>query len=82
MVIFVTKNSNASKLITELYFIVTGNQQAYQLTSPNRIDIILLGDFNQHDELWGGDNVSPARKGEAEPLIFMINDLGFRSLLP
>ncbi|EAQ84331.1 predicted protein [Chaetomium globosum CBS 148.51] len=30
----------------------------------NRTDIILAGDFNRHDQLWGGDDVSPLRQVE------------------
>jgi hypothetical protein len=26
-----------------------------------RIDIVLAGDFNRYDQLWGGDDVSPLR---------------------
>lgn len=47
-----------------------------------RTDVILVGDFNRHDELWGGSDVSPDRQGEAEPIIDLMNKHGLCSLLP
>jgi exonuclease III len=47
-----------------------------------RTDAILVGDFNRHDELWGGSDVSPDRQGEAEPIIDLMNKHGLCSLLP
>lgn len=32
-----------------------------------RLDIVVAGDFNRHDQLWGGDEVLPSRQGEADP---------------
>lgn len=34
-----------------------------------RVDVILAGDFNRHDQLWGGDDVSQNRQGEADPIV-------------
>jgi exonuclease III len=31
-----------------------------------RTDIVLAGDLNRHDQLWGGDDISAARQGEAD----------------
>jgi hypothetical protein len=47
-----------------------------------RMDIIIVGDFNRHDYLWGGNDVSQARQGEADGLVDLMNDLSLRSLLP
>lgn len=47
---------------------------------PNGLEIVLAGDFNQHDTLWGGDNVT--RQGEAESLVQYIADHSLSSLLP
>lgn len=33
------------------------------------VDVVLVGDFNRHDQLWGGDDVSSERQGEADPII-------------
>ena len=46
------------------------------------IDIILSGDFNRHDALWGGDHINPNRQGEAAPILDMMNELRLSSLLP
>lgn len=46
------------------------------------VDVILAGDFNQHDQLWGGDDVPLARQGEAEPIIDPMNELRLCSLFP
>jgi hypothetical protein len=37
-------------------------------------DSIAVGDFNRHDQLWGGDEVSLGRQGEADPIIDLMND--------
>lgn len=47
-----------------------------------RIEIILAGDFNRHDALWGGDDINPHRQGEADPILWMMEDLRLASLLP
>ena len=47
-----------------------------------RVDAIFAGDFNRHDQLWGGDNVSQDRQGEADPIIDLMSDYALRSLLP
>jgi hypothetical protein len=39
-----------------------------------RVNIVLAGDFNRHDQLWGGDNISLQRQGEADPIIDLMND--------
>jgi endonuclease/exonuclease/phosphatase family metal-dependent hydrolase len=43
---------------------------------------MLVGDFNRHDQLWGGDEVSADRQGEADPIIELMSDHGLCSLLP
>ncbi|XP_044717879.1 endonuclease-reverse transcriptase domain-containing protein [Hirsutella rhossiliensis] len=40
------------------------------------------GDFNRHDLLWGGDEVSASRQGEGQPIIDLMDDFGLSSLLP
>ncbi len=47
-----------------------------------RVDVVLAGDFNRHDQLWGGEDVSRERQGEADPIIDLMSDYGLRSLLP
>ncbi|CEJ62807.1 Putative Remark: Mars [Penicillium brasilianum] len=45
------------------------------------LEIIIVGDFNRHDQLWGGDDVSLARQGEADPVIDFMNEFALSSLL-
>ncbi|KAK1506604.1 hypothetical protein CABS01_16887 [Colletotrichum abscissum] len=47
-----------------------------------RVDVVLVGDFNCHDYLWGGDDVSEGRQGEADPIIELMSEYSLRSLLP
>jgi exonuclease III len=47
-----------------------------------RLDIVMAGDFNQHDQLWGGQDVSWQRQGEANPIVDFIGDYSLQSLLP
>ena len=46
------------------------------------VDVVLAGDFNRHDQLWGGDDVSPLRQGEADEVIGLMNEFSLSSLLP
>src|SRR6201996_1768857 len=45
------------------------------------VDVVITGDFNRHDQLWGGEDVSLERQGEADPIIDLMNELGLSSLL-
>jgi hypothetical protein len=46
------------------------------------IDILMVGDFNRHDQLWGGNQVATQpRQGEAEPIVLLMADWGLTSLL-
>ncbi|KAL3713494.1 hypothetical protein TMatcc_002197 [Talaromyces marneffei ATCC 18224] len=47
-----------------------------------RTDVLIVGDFNRHDQLWGGDQISPARQGEAEVLVDYMTEHSLQSLLP
>lgn len=42
-------------------------------------EIILCGDFNRHDQLWGGDAI---RRDEGERILQCIDQLGLQLLLP
>lgn len=46
------------------------------------MEIILAGDFNRHDALWGGEAVNPQRQGEAELILELMDELSLISLLP
>ncbi|KAJ6114125.1 hypothetical protein N7512_007570 [Penicillium capsulatum] len=45
------------------------------------VEILIMGDFNRHDQLWGGDDVSLGRQGEADPTIDLMNEFALSSLL-
>jgi hypothetical protein len=49
--------------------------------SGRTVDVVITGDFNRHGQMWGGDDTSPARQGEADPIIDLMNDFMLRSLL-
>ena len=42
-----------------------------------------MGDFNRHDQLWGGNRVATqTRQGEAEPVLLLMAEWGLNSILP
>ncbi|OAQ60394.1 reverse transcriptase [Purpureocillium lilacinum] len=45
------------------------------------VDVVIAGDFNRHDHLWGGDDVRLERQGEADEIIDLMNEFAFTSLL-
>ena len=45
------------------------------------VDIMIMGDFNRHDQLWGGDEVSLGRQGEADLIINLMIEFALSSLL-
>ncbi len=46
-------------------------------------ELIIAGDFNRHDQLWGGDVVGASpRQGEAQEVLDLIDDLDLHLLLP
>ncbi|KAF4962820.1 hypothetical protein FSARC_9103 [Fusarium sarcochroum] len=46
-----------------------------------RTDVILKGDFDHHDMLWGGEEVTGRRQGEAGPIIKLMGEHGLHSQL-
>ncbi len=46
------------------------------------VDVVFAGDFNRHDQLWGGDDVALKRQGEADPIIGLMDEFALSSLLP
>jgi len=45
------------------------------------VEVAIVGDFNRHDQLWGGDDVSARRQGEADLIIDLMNEFALSSLL-
>jgi hypothetical protein len=50
--------------------------------SGRRTNAMLVGDFNPHDTLWGGDEVTGRRQGEAGSIIELMGEHSLRSRLP
>ncbi len=46
------------------------------------VEVVVVGDFNRHDQLWGGVDVAMERQGEADPIINLMNEFTLSSLLP
>jgi exonuclease III len=46
------------------------------------IQIIIAGDFNRYDELWGGTLPNAAGAGEAEPILELLGEFQLWSALP
>ncbi len=45
------------------------------------VELVIVGDFNRHDQLWGGDDISIERQGEADSIIDLMNEFTLSSLL-
>ena len=45
------------------------------------VEVVIVGDFNRHDQLWGGDDVSLVRQGEADQIIDLMGEFALSSLL-
>ena len=46
-------------------------------------ELIVTGDFNRHDQLWGGDEIGATpRQGEAQEILDLMDDLDLHLLLP
>lgn len=47
------------------------------------LELVIAGNFNCHDEQWGGDEIAlSAQHGEARPILEMMGDLELDTLLP
>ncbi|KAK8000511.1 reverse transcriptase [Apiospora arundinis] len=46
------------------------------------VEVVITGDFNRHDQLWGGEEVRLEKQGEADPIIHFMAEFGLNSLLP
>lgn len=53
-----------------------------QVEHDNTVELVIAGDFNRHDQLWGGDTVGVGvRQGEAEGIVELMQEYGLNSLL-
>ena len=81
MVAAYVEGNNAEALMNILCKIHQSIQETRNRTGT-RVDVIIAGDFNRHDQLWGGNDVSLARQGEANPIVDFMNEHSLCSLLP
>jgi len=57
--------------------------QEARRASTEAVEILVTGDFNRHDQLWGGDAVARTpRQGEGTPIIDMMAEHDLQGLLP
>ena len=57
--------------------------QAARRTYNQEVELIVAGDFNRHDQLWGGDAVADTtRQGEGEDIVEFMHDMNLQNLLP
>jgi hypothetical protein len=60
------KNTDAlASTVTELHNLIV----RFRSGRGTGTEVILVGDFNQHDQLWGGDDISPTKQGKADLLM-------------
>ena len=75
------REKDLQQLITRLSLI----KQVYatEKSVDADLELILTGDFNRWDSLWGGNQVAiHGRQGEAEPLVELMAELNLQNLLP
>jgi hypothetical protein len=70
------EGANAAALSETVMLLDTAISTARRRGGP-RLDIVVAGDFNRHDQLWG-DEVLPSRQGEADPIIDLHEPMGTR----
>lgn len=46
------------------------------------VDVVIAGDFNRYNQLWGGDDIAWERQGEGDNIIDLMKDFALSSLLP
>ncbi|KAJ5215604.1 reverse transcriptase [Penicillium cinerascens] len=74
---------NGVRSLTQVLEIIRYTYQRVRCDHTDNVDILIAGDFNRHDQLWGGDQVAThIRQGEAEPILLLMADWDLTSLLP
>ncbi|KAJ5100145.1 hypothetical protein N7532_007146 [Penicillium argentinense] len=77
------KGSEGTRTLTQGLDAIREAYHRVQSEYGDNIDILIVGDFNRHDQLWGGNQVATRnRQGEAEPIVLLMADWGLTSLLP
>ncbi|KAJ6439206.1 reverse transcriptase [Purpureocillium lavendulum] len=82
LVVSVYVEWNNEQALTCAMTLLDGLIRQFRDGTGRRTDMVLAGDFNRHDFLWGGDEVSARRQGEGEPIIDLMSEHGLCSLLP
>ncbi|OAQ59776.1 transposon I factor [Purpureocillium lilacinum] len=73
---------NNEQALASVMTLLDGLIRQFRDRTGRRTDVVLAGDFNRHDFLWGGNEVSARRQGEGEPIIDLMSEHGLCSLLP
>lgn len=74
---------NGIRSLTQVLEAIRQIYRRVQRDHMDQVDILIAGDFNRHDQLWGGDQVAThIRQGEAEPILLLMADWNLSSLLP
>ncbi|KAJ6442475.1 reverse transcriptase [Purpureocillium lavendulum] len=82
LVVSVYVEWNNDEALTAAMTLLDGLIRKFRDGTGRRTDVVLAGDFNHHDFLWGVDEVSARRQGEGEPIIDLMSEHGLCSLLP
>src|SRR4051794_32118807 len=56
-------------------------QDAHGRAAGTVVEVVIAGDFNRHDQLWGGGDISLVRQGEADLIIDLMSEFALSSLL-
>lgn len=82
MVVSVYVEGKSAEALTIVVGLLHDLIDRFRDETGRRTDVLLAGDFNRHDILWGGDEVSVRRQGEGQPIVDLMNERGLCSLLP
>jgi hypothetical protein len=73
---------NAAQLSSRLELITQTSEEVKRKYGVGT-QLLLAGDFNRHDQFWGGDGVITSQyHGEGTPILEWMGQLGLQSLLP
>ncbi|EED15560.1 hypothetical protein TSTA_049980 [Talaromyces stipitatus ATCC 10500] len=82
LVVSVYVEGNSEEALTSTIRLLRSLVADIQGRGGTQTDMLIIGDFNKHDQLWGGDKISSARQGEADNLIDYMSENSLHSLLP
>lgn len=77
-----SNDQNATELTQRLRLIAWAWEEAKRKWGTD-VQLFVAGDFNRHDQLWGGDAVASSQyHGEGTPILEWMGNLGMNSMLP